>query len=187
MDDTKIVELYWQRDELAIAETAAKYGPYCMKISRSILSDTADSEENVNDTYLHAWNAIPPQRPMILSAFLGKIARNLALNRYKAKNAQKRLGDSFSLSLDELSDCAPLLPDPTDELSAKELGSSISAFLRTQNEETRSMFICRYFYCESIETLANRFGCGESRVKVTLLRTRRRLREHLAREGYYEA
>lgn len=187
MDDAKIVALYWQRDELAIAETAAKYGPYCMKISQNILSDRADSEENVNDAYLHVWNAIPPQKPTVFSAFLGKITRNLALNRYKAKNAQKRTLDSFSLSLDELSDCAPLLPDPTDELSAKELGSSISAFLRTQSEETRNMFICRYFYCEPIEALAKRFGCGESRIKVTLLRTRRRLREHLAGEGYYEA
>ena len=90
MDDHEIVDLYWQRDEHAIEATAAKYGPYCMKISQNILSDRADSEENVNDTYLHAWNAMPPQRPAILSAFLGKIARNLALNRYKARSARKR-------------------------------------------------------------------------------------------------
>ena len=187
MDDREIVDLYWQRDEHAIEATAAKYGTYCMKISQNILSDRADSEENVNDTYLHAWNAMPPQKPAILPAFLGRIARNLALNRYKAKSAQKRQGDAFALSLDELDDCAPALSSPDDAAMAAELGRSISAFLRTQNEEVRSMFILRYFYCEPVEALAARFGCGESRVKTTLLRTRRRLREHLVKEGYCEA
>ena len=115
MDDHEIVDLYWQRDEHAIEATAAKYESYCMKISQNILSDRADSEENVNDTYLHAWQAMPPQRPAILSAFLGKIARNLALNRYKARSAQKRQGDVFALSLDELDDCAPALSSPDDE------------------------------------------------------------------------
>ena len=187
MDDKQIVELYWQRNEQAIAETAAKYETYCMKISQNILSDRADSEENVNDTYLHTWEAIPPQRPAILSAFLGRIARNLALNRYKAKSAQKRQGDALALSLDELGDCAVSLPDPESETAAAELGASISAFLRTQSEEVRSMFVLRYFYCESIEELSARFRCGESRIKTTLLRTRRKLREHLIKEGYCEA
>ena len=149
--------------------------------------DRADSEENVNDTYLHAWQAMPPQRPAILSAFLGKIARNLALNRYKARSAQKRQGDVFALSLDELDDCAPALSSPDDEAMAAELGRSISAFLRTQSEEVRSMFILRYFYCEPVEALAARFHCGESRIKTTLLRTRRKLKEHLIKEGYCEA
>ena len=187
MDDKQIVELYWQRDEHAIEATAAKYGPYCMKISRNILEDRADSEENVNDTYLHAWNAMPPQRPAILQAFLGKIARNLALNRYKAKSAQKRQGDAFALSLDELDDCAVSLSGPESETAAAELGASISAFLRTQSEDARSMFILRYFYCDSIEEISSRFGCGESRVKTTLLRTRRKLKQHLIKEGYDEA
>lgn len=187
MDDKQIVELYWQRDEHAIEATAAKYGPYCMKISRNILEDRADSEENVNDTYLHAWNAMPPQRPAILQAFLGKIARNLALNRYKAKSAQKRQGDALALSFDELDDCAVSLSGPEIETAAAELGASISAFLRTQSEDARSMFILRYFYCDSIEEISSRFGCGESRVKTTLLRTRRKLKQHLIKEGYDEA
>ena len=187
MDDAQIVALYWQRDEHAIEATAAKYGPYCMKISQNILSDRADSEENVNDTYLKAWHAMPPQRPAILSAFLGKIARNLALNRYKARNTQKRAGGVFALSLDELDDCAVTLPGPEDETAARELGALISAFLRTQSEEVRAMFVLRYFYCDSIEEISARFGCGESRVKTTLLRTRRKLKEHLIKEGYCEA
>ena len=184
MDDHEIVDLYWQRDEHAIEATAAKYESYCMKISQNILSNRADSEENVNDTYLHAWKAMPPQRPAILSAFLGKIARNLALNRYKARSAQKRQGDAFALSLDELDDCAPALSSPDDETMAAELGRSISAFLRTQSEEVR---ILRYFYCEPVEALAARFHCGESRIKTALLRTRRKLKEHLIKEGYCEA
>ena len=135
MDDRQIVDLYWQRDEHAIEATAAKYESYCMKISQNILSDRADSEENVNDTYLHAWQAMPPQRPAILSAFLGKIARNLALNRYKARSAQKRQGDAFALSLEELDDCAPALSSPDDEamirfrdtLTAKGIQTTIRA------------------------------------------------------------
>ena len=107
MDDIKIVELYWQRDERAIHETACKYGAYCMKISMNILADKSDSAENVNDTYLGAWNAMPPHRPAVLQSFLGRIARNLALNKYKARQAGKRAGDEFALSLDELDICTP--------------------------------------------------------------------------------
>lgn len=187
MDDSRIVDLYWQRDETAIAETAAKYGPYCMKISQNILSDRADSEENVNDAYLHAWNAMPPQRPEVLSAFLGRLTRNLALNRYKARGAQKRQSDTLAASLDELAECLPASSAPDDEAAAAELGRSISAFLRTQSDDARVMFVRRYFCCDTIEELAARFGCGESRVKTSLLRTRSRLKAHLVKEGYYEA
>ena len=183
MDDRQIVDLYWQRDEHAIEATAAKYESYCMKISQNILSDRADSEENVNDTYLHAWQAMPPQRPAILSAFLGKIACNLHCTGCWAAE----YGNKLNLSLDELDDCAPALSSPDDEAMAAELGRSISAFLRTQSEEVRSMFILRYFYCEPVEALAARFHCGESRIKTTLLRTRRKLKEHLIKEGYCEA
>ena len=183
MDDHEIVDLYWQRDEHAIEATAAKYESYCMKISQNILSDRADSEENVNDTYLHAWQAMPPQRPAILSAFLGKIARNLALNRYKARSAQKRQGDAFALSLDELDDCAPALSSPDDEATAAELGRSISAFLRTLLEETRSIFLRRYWYCDATADIAARYGLTESKVRVTLHRTRGKLAAYLQERG----
>ena len=132
MDDSQIVALYWQRDEHAIEATAAKYESYCMKISQNILSDRADSEENVNDTYLHAWQAMPPQRPAILSAFLGKIARNLALNRYKARSAQKRQGDAFALSLDELDDCGVAHPDP-ESATAATMPSLTTDYLGSEN------------------------------------------------------
>ena len=187
MNDDQIIQLYFDRSEQAIKETDTKYGGYCYSIAYNILTNPEDAEESVSDTYLSAWNAMPPQRPAILQAFLGKIARNLALNRYKAKSAQKRQGDALALSLDELDDCAVSLSGPESETAAAELGASISAFLRTQSEDARSMFILRYFYCDSIEEISSRFGCGESRVKTTLLRTRRKLKQHLIKEGYDEA
>ena len=186
MEDSAIIDLYWAREERALSETDTKYGGYCRSIAHNILKNREDIEESVSDTWLHAWNAMPPQRPAFLSAFLGKLTRNLALNRLKARTAHKRLGDAFSVSLDELSDCAPPLPAPEDEAAAAELGRAISAFLRTQTEEVRAMFILRYFYCGSIAELSERFHCGESRVKTTLLRTRARLKQHLVKEGYYE-
>ena len=140
MDDHEFVDLYWQRDEHAIEATAAKYESYCMKISQNILSDRADSEENVNDTYLHAWQAMPPQRPAILSAFLGKIARNLALNRYKARSAQKRQGDAFALSLDELDDCAPALSSPDDEAMAALAGLLVDEYAKRYLPEDTARF-----------------------------------------------
>lgn len=128
MDDSQIVALYWQRDERAIVETDAKYGSYCMKISQNILSDRADSEENVNDAYLHAWEAMPPQRLAILSAFLGRITRNLALNRCKAANAQKRQGSAFALSLDG----AVAHPDP-ESATAATMPSLTTDYLGSEN------------------------------------------------------
>ena len=125
MDDSQIVALYWQRDEQAIVETDAKYGSYCMKISQNILSNRADSEENVNDAYLHAWEAMPPQRPAILSAFLGRITRNLALNRCKA-------GSAFALLLDELDDCAVAHPDP-ESATAATMPSLTTDYLGSEN------------------------------------------------------
>ena len=187
MNDEEIVRLYYERSEDGIAQSEQKYGRLCRSVIRRILPDERDAEECLSDVWIRTWNSIPPEKPRVLGAFLARIARNLALNRYKAKSAQKRQGDAFALSLDELNDCAVSLPDPESETAAAELGASISAFLRTQSEEVRSMFVLRYFYCESIEELSARFRCGESRIKTTLLRTRRKLREHLIKEGYCEA
>lgn len=184
MDDSTIVDLYWQRDERALAETAAKYGPYCMKISMNILNDRQESEENVNDTYLQAWNAIPPHRPAGLSSFLGKIARNLALNRHKAAQAQKRGAGQLDLSLDELDDCVPQAMQVEDTINGKVLSEAISAFLWTQSPEARRMFVWRYFYCEPVADIARRFAVSESKVKSALLRTRNKLRLYLESEGF---
>jgi RNA polymerase sigma factor, sigma-70 family len=186
MDDKEIVELYWQRNEQAIKETADKYGAYCRKISLNILSDLSDSEENVNDAYMQAWLSIPPHKPDSLMAFLGKLTRNLALNRYKAMHAKKRLWNQFAISLDELSDCTPSNIMVEQKAEIAELGKSINSFLYSQKEDIRNVFICRYFYCDSVEEISDRFGYSQSKIKSMLMRARIRLKSYLKKEGYYE-
>lgn len=188
MEDREIVDLYWERDERAIAETAAKYGRYCMQISLNILENGQDAEECVNDTYLRAWEAIPPARPTKLGAFLGKIARNISLDRYRAKHTNKRGVSLFVESLDELDDCVPFGGQTfgsgfDDEMESRRVGEAINRFLRKQGAEARDVFICRYFYSDSIGEIASRFGLSESKVKSMLFRTRHKLRKFLEGEG----
>lgn len=186
MDDHEIIELYWKRNEQAIERTAEKYGAYCMKISMNILQDQADSEENVNDTYMQVWKTIPPNRPNRFIAFLGKLTRNLALNKYKANHTQKRIANEFSASLEELDLCTPTKLTVDDQVGISELSKIISAFLHEQKEEMRNVFICRYFYNESIDEIAKRYGYSQSKIKSMLMRARTRLRHRLEEEGYYE-
>ncbi len=181
MQDSEIIELYWQRNEAAIAETSRKYGGYCHKIAHNILASHEDSEECVNDTYLAAWNSIPPARPENLSTYLGRLTRNLSINRYKANHAARRGGGEFALSLDELDDC---IPDPiSEQQSAEELGRHISDFLHTQPERTRQVFVRRYFYNDSISDIAHAFGLTASATKSLLHRTRLALGQYLAEQG----
>lgn len=184
MDDKTIIEQYWNRDEKALENTASRYGSYCTKISFNILCDLSDAEENVNDTYMQAWKSIPPARPDSLMAYLGKTARNLALNKLKARNALKRTADSTSVSLDELDLYTPSSVNVENETEMKNLSRCISDFLYTQKEDMRHVFVCRYFYCESIEDISGRFGFSASKVKSMLMRVRERLRTHLEKEGY---
>ena len=179
MEDHDIIALYFERDEQAIAETSSKYGGYCGSIAMNILSSPEDTEECLNDTWLRAWNSIPPNRPNVLRVFLGKITRNLALDKYKARNAEKRAGGEFAMSLDELDQCVGM----EDDRDSAMIGESISRFLRTQSKETRSVFVCRYFYCDSIGEIARRFGMSEGKVKTVLFRTRSKLKIHLEGEG----
>ena len=183
MEDGRIVQLYWQREEQAIEETARKYQSYCMQISMNILGSQLDSEECVADTYLQAWNAIPPKRPASLSAFLGKITRNLAINRYQARHAEKRRGNEFALSLEELDACVPDAGDMQERWEEKAVSWCINGFLRTQSKDARGIFICRYFYCDSVSEIAQRFGYSESKVKSLLFRTRNKLKLYLEKEG----
>ena len=188
MEDNKIIDLYFQRDEQAISQTADKYGKYCLSITRGILRDDSDAEECVNDTYLRAWNAIPPNRPTKLGAFLGKITRNLSLDRYKAQKTAKRGNSLFLVSLDELSEC---VPDGStgfgsgfdDETEARLIGECINRFLHKLSGEARDVFICRYFYSDSIGEIARRFGLSESKVKSMLHRARGKLKKSLESEG----
>lgn len=183
MTDEMIVDLYFERDERAIEETSQKFGAYCTKISMNILGDIADSEECVNDTYLQAWNSIPPNRPEGLAAYLGRITRNLSINRYRAKYADKRAASQFGVSLDELDDCIPDADTLDRNLSSKELGALISSFLREQTASMRKVFVLRYFHGESVTDIAIRMGYSESKVKSILHRMRGKLKLRLESEG----
>ena len=186
MEDQQIVELYWDRREQAIDETRAKYGPYCRRIALGILCDEQDALECENDTYLAAWNAIPPHRPKMLSTFLGKLTRRISLDRLKNRLAQKRGGDTAPLSLDELAGCIPDGQSLSDDLEAKELAGAISDFLRTLPLRDRQIFLRRYWHCDSISQIATQTGWSESKVKMNLLRTREKLREFLRKEGFFQ-
>ena len=183
MNDNEILKLYIDRNEQAISETSKKYGNYCMKIAINILSDRLDSEECVNDTYMKAWGAIPPQYPNVLSAFLGKITRNLAINKMNSRNASKRVSSEYSVSLSELDECIPDGFDVENEYDAETTGKIISEFLRNQPDTSRRIFVCRYFYCESVEDIAKANGFSESKVKSVLFRLRNKLRTFLESEG----
>ena len=181
MEDKDIVALYWARSEEAIRATAAKYGAYCRAIIRRLLGDGRDSEECLNDTWLGAWNAMPPQRPARLPPFLGRIARNTALDRYDYNTAQCR--GALPAVLEELGECvsgAPL----EEALDFRALGEAISGYLDTVSPAARRTFLRRYWYGDSLEDIARRYGDSISKVKSLLHRTRKGLREHLIREGY---
>ena len=183
MDDRQIIALYNERSEAALSETATKYGKYCRTIAYNILYNEEDSEECVNDTWLQAWEAIPPQYPNRLSAFLGKITRNLALNRYKQNSAKKRGGGQMMLALEELAECIP--GTDSTEAAAEEtlLIEVLNRFLADLPTEKRKLFLRRSWYLCSVKEIAEDFGLGESNVKMTLLRIREQLKSVLEKEG----
>lgn len=181
MRDEEIIELYFARDESAIEQSSEKYGAYCHRIAYNILCDLFDSEECVNDTWLRAWGAIPPTRPSLLSSFLGRITRNLAIDRYNAKNAEKR-GGRVAESLDELEECVGS-SEVEDGMALGELAEMISAFLKGESEAARCIFVRRYFYQADIAEIARKYGFSVSNVKTTLHRTRKRLALYLKKEG----
>lgn len=183
MEDHQIIELYFARSEQAIAATAGKFGPYCYSIAYNILHDRLDSEECVSDTYMDTWNAIPPHRPNSLSAFVGRITRRNALDRWDYLRAEKRGGGEVSLALEELSVCVSNKGNPEAELASRELGRIISLFVRQLPEPDRYVFIRRYWYLEPVKEIATKYGYSVSKVKSMLHRTRIRLRDHLEREG----
>ncbi len=181
MEDQKIVALYWERSEAAIKETEAKYGTYCHSVAYRILQSTEDAEECVNDTYLKAWEAMPPHKPTRLSTFLGKITRNLALNRYWHNRAQKRTAE-IELILDEVGE---FLPDPTEQPISEEvaLREAINGFVASLSPRNRKLFVRRYFYCSSVREAARDLGMTENAAKVTLHRLRAEFKAYLEKEG----
>lgn len=178
-----IFDLYWARSELAVNETAAKYGKYCKTIAMNILRNNEDADECVNDTFLMAWNAIPPERPSIFSSFLGKITRNLSLNKYKAQRARKRGGGELAPILSELEDCVPSPGGVESECEANAVSEAINGFLRSIDTANRIVFVRRYWYADSIVSISSRFQMSESKVKSMLYRTRNKLKIHLEKEG----
>lgn len=184
MEDERIVLLYWDRDEAAISESSMKYGAYCTSIAQNILKNPADAEECVNDTWLHAWNAMPPHRPSLLSTFLGKITRNLSFDLYRKMHRKKRGGSQMDTVLDELEECVSGKDDIERQWEMKELIAEINQFLQKLPEEKRCMFVLRYWYVDSIGEIADRLGRSENYVSVTLNRIRGKLHTHLTERGF---
>lgn len=183
MDDNSIIDLYFDRSEAAIKETEAKYGRYCFHIAENILNNFEDSEESVNDTYLAAWRTIPPKRPNRLAVYLGKMTRNISLDRWKHRNAAKRGGGEVPLVLEELEECVSGMESVESDYLQKEFTETINVLLETLPELDRKVFVCRYWYMDSVEEIAKRFDCSESKIASMLHRTRGKMRKLLEREG----
>ena len=184
MDDRQIVSLYWSRSEAAITETASKYSNYLSGISYNILHDREDVQECVNDTYNDAWNTMPPHRPFILSTFLGKITRRISIDRCRKKNALMRGDGELPLVLSELENCVSGKDNIESEIERRELVRIFNDFLDTLQISERRVFLCRYWYMDSIQNISQQFGFSESKVKSMLYRTRAKLHKVLQKEGY---
>lgn len=183
MQDEMIVELYLNRNERAISETAAKYEKYLMKIADNILHNAEDSEESVNDTYLKAWNSIPPHRPEVLSVYLSKITRENSIDMFRKRNRDKRRASEYTVSLAELGECIPSVSDTQDEAEIFVVAEVLNVFLSSLESTARNVFLCRYYYMESIKEIARQSGMSESRIKSLLHRSRQKLKKLLEKEG----
>lgn len=184
MNDNAILALYFARDEQAVAETERKYGPYCFTVANAILENQSDSEETVSDTWLQAWNTMPPKKPDVLKLYLAKITRNLAFSRWRSRSAEKRGGGQMELCLEELSQCLAAPQTPEDALNGKELAAAICRFLDTLPHREQDIFLRRYFFLEESTTIADRYAMKSATVLRTLSRTREKLRHYLQKEGY---
>ncbi|WP_232061358.1 RNA polymerase sigma factor [Paenibacillus odorifer] len=184
VEDSEIIQLYFARNERAVEETSKKYRNYCTRIAHNILSNAEDSEECVNDTFLGAWEAIPPKSPAKLSSFLGRITRNIALNKYDYYMAKKR-NKKFDTILDELNDCLSSSDNVETQYEEAQIAESISKFLYNIKEDQRNIFLRRYWYSDSLADIAARFSISESKTKSILFRTRKKLQIYLQKEGYF--
>lgn len=182
MEDKDIIALFMSRQEQAISETEKKYGNYCYKIAWNVLNNEEDSKECVNDTWFKAWNSIPPTIPNFLQSFLGKITRNLSINAWRDKHAQKRGNGESYVILDELSECISDEKNIEQEIIAKELAAKINVFLENMQENKRKMLVMRYFFMTPVKEIAKKLGVSESQVKMTLSRSRKKLQIFLEKE-----
>lgn len=184
MDDAQILQAFFDRDEAAIAAAEEAYGHYCAAIARNILDSPEDVEEIVSDTWLRAWNSIPPQKPENLKLYFARIARNLSYDRFRTQNRDKRGGGEITVALQELSQCIPAPGQPEDRLDAQALQAAVNAFLATLPQRDRSVFLLRYFHAEPMDTIALRFGIRPGLVRTILSRTRKRLKTYLIKEDF---
>jgi len=183
LNDNDILDLYFARSESAIVETAQKYGNYCFSIARKILNSNQDAEECVNDAYMNTWNAIPPKRPAFFQAFLGKITRNLSFNKYRQSKTAKRGGGGIDLLLSELEECIPSSTSVEAQYEANRTIDAINGCLQLMSQESRIVFVRRYYYADSIKDISERFDMSEGKVKSLLFRARNKLKEYLEEEG----
>ncbi len=183
LDDTKIIELFFDRAELAIVELSKKYGTACNNIAKNILKNQLDAEECVNDTYLAVWNNIPPEKPDPFKAYLFRIVRNISITKYHANTSIKR-NSHYDIAFDELEDCLTGCVTVENEITANELAKLIDRFIATLDEENQMLFVRRYWYLDSILDLADRFNTSSNNVYVRLSRIRRKLKKYLQKEGY---
>lgn len=181
MEDSVIIELYWQRSETAISESRNKYQRYCTVIADNILHSPEDTEECLDDTWLKAWDAMPPHKPNRLSVFLGKITRNLAIDRWRKSRAEKYGKGQIALCLDELAECVGTDETITDDLALK---TALDGFLQELDGETKDIFLLRYWYMFSVKEIAARLGKSDGAVKMSLQRTRSKLKSYLEQEGF---
>ncbi|MGN0352532.1 MAG: RNA polymerase sigma factor [Roseburia sp.] len=183
MEDEKIVELYWERNPMAITVTGEKYQNYCFKIAYNILQNQQDCEECVNDTWFRAWNAMPTERPKLLGAFLGAITRNLSLDCYRKRHTKRRGEGEITYVFEELQDCISTA-GPEQKLEEQELVKALNRFLENMEKESRMIFVRRYWYMDSVAGIAARFSMSESKVKSSLFRARKKLYAFLKQEGF---
>ena len=183
MEDAQIVKLFSERKELALEETRLKYGEYCRVIAHNILGSEEDAEECINDALIRLWNIIPPHNPKSLKAMLGKITRNIALNRYDSSNAQKRGGGQTELVLNELTECFVSADNTFKIAEDLDVRSALNRFLSSLKPQIRIIFMQRYWYLCSVKETSKNLSVSESKVKMTLMRTRGRLKEFLKKEG----
>ena len=186
MEDQKIVELYIARSEAAIQETSNKYSKYCFSIAKNILGNLDDANECVNDTFYKAWNSIPPAKPRILSAFLGKITHDLAVDRWRKQTTIKRGNGQVHLALEELAECIPSNQNVDRMIEKKELEEAIHTFIHSLDQPEKNIFICRYWYCDEPTAIAMQYGMKAGSVRSQLHRTRKKLHVYLEERGFYD-
>lgn len=185
MEDEKIVALYWDRDEGAIRETERKYDRYLTKIAYNILNNLDDSRESVNDTYLAAWDSMPPHRPSVLSAYLAKLTRRISIDCFRYRTRDKRMASEYAVSLSELGECVSGGNTTEELVNVKLLADAIGIYLRLQSEEARTAFLGRYYFLDSVKEVAAYCGMSESKCKSLLHRTRLGLKDYLTKEGFF--